>query len=431
MLDKDTNHEVDELIRRSTQMEVPAEVESRLRGRLAEFRTRVEQRPPSRLRALIFSLTQGRWLRTAAATAALLLAVGAGLVLIPGMYTGSRAYAAAVAQLRSSSSLEYTVVLNSEPYVGVELSFLEPGFERINCSWGIEVRADHSAGKQMVLFHAARTYLMEEGKPIKNVADSENFLEQLRSLPQTADASLGEKQDGGKRLLGYRLRQAPPNGGIPGLKALDVWVDAGTKEAHHVDITVQEAGKPEHTMHIQNIRAGAAVDRSLFDLTPPAGYAAFGIPAGTAQTTKALRAEIRQSGAMVAMVVPMSGSFLQTPAALQKVEGYLKARGVTPVGAPLGLFESEQNWQAGYPVLAGTLAEPPFQILSMPAGLAASVVVNGAWGGDSSGRWGAFLQSVVEQGYMPAGPAMEIWSGEEAKPATQSTEMRMAVTRAN
>jgi hypothetical protein len=37
----------------------------------------------------------------------------------------------------------------------------------------------------------------------------------------------------------------------------------------------------------------------------------------------------------------------------------------------------------------------------------------------------------MEQGYLPAGPAMEIWSGEDARESTQSTEMRMPVTKAN
>jgi effector-binding domain-containing protein len=106
---------------------------------------------------------------------------------------------------------------------------------------------------------------------------------------------------------------------------------------------------------------------------------------------------------------------------------------VTPIGPSLGRFWSEQHWETGYPVPPGTQAEAPFQVVSLPAGLAASVVVKGAWGNgsDSSGRWGAFLKSVMEQGYLPAGPAMEIWSGEDARKSTQSTEMRMPVTKAN
>ena len=119
--------------------------------------------------------------------------------------------------------------------------------------------------------HATRTYLTEEGKQVES---SEDFLEQLRSLPQAADEVLGEQRAGEKRLIGYRLHKAPSNTGISGLQAFDIWVDAGTREAHHVDITIQEKGQPAHQMYIRNIRVGARIDRSLFDPTPPAGYTA-------------------------------------------------------------------------------------------------------------------------------------------------------------
>lgn len=412
------NHDVDELIRRRTQMEVPAEVEDRLRGRLAEFRTRVERRPPSRFR------TGLPMLRVLALTAALLVLAAVGLVLIPRQSSGSRVYAAAAAQLRSARSLEYTVVLNTEPYVAIDFSFLAPAYRRLNCSWGIEVRGDGTSGKQIVLFHGTRTYLTEGGKQV----EAADLAEQLRSLPQTADEVLGERWTGGKKLVGYRLSKAPPNGSIPGLKALDVWIDSGTGEADHVDISVQEQGKPVHQMHIQNIRVNAEVNRALFDLTPPAGYTTIAKP--QASDTPVLQAEIRQVDAIVAVVVPMQGSYLQTRAVLQTVEDYLKKVGVVPAGPPLGRFWSEQHWEAGYPVPPGTQVEAPFLVESLPVGLAASVVVKGPWVKDSNPRWSAFLKSVVEQGYMPAGPAMEIWTGEDGQPASQSTEMRIPVAKA-
>ena len=70
MRDQNANDEMDDLIRRSTQVEIPAEVEDRLRHRLAEFRTRVEQRPPNRWRSLAYSLTYRPPLRVMAMTAA-------------------------------------------------------------------------------------------------------------------------------------------------------------------------------------------------------------------------------------------------------------------------------------------------------------------------------------------------------------------------
>ena len=422
------DEDVDELMRRRMQVELPVDMEERLRGRLMEFRTKVERRQPARF------FPRSPAVRVLAMSAALLLVLTVGLMLVPRESRANQMFAAAAAQLRTSQSLEYTIVLNAEPYVAVDFSYLAPGYRRLSCSWGIEVRTDGITGKQIVLFHGIRTYLAEIGKQVESQANTEDFAQQLRSLPQRADEVLGERWTGEKKLMGYRVSKAPPNGSIPGLKELDVWIDAATGEPHHVDITVQEPGKPVHQMHIQNIRVGAAVDRSLFDQTPPAGYTAFAIPskdAASPQGNLALQAMIGQSAAMTAVVMPMQGSYVQTRGTLEAVESYLKTLGATPAGAPLGHFESEQHWDAGYPVPPGTRVEAPFQVVSLPAVLTASVVVKGPWAKDSGPRWAAFLKSVVEQGYVPAGPPMEIWSGNDAHPDAQSTEMRIPVTKAH
>ena len=171
MHDNDTDRDLDELIRRSAQVEVPADVEQRLRGRLAEFRTKVEQRPASRFRALAYSLIHPLALRVVAITVVVLVAVAVALVFVPGGSSASRVYAAAAAQLRSARSLQYTIVLNSTPYVAVEFSYFAPGYSRANCSWGIEMRGDVATGKQLVLMHATRRYLIEEGKKVESLAD--------------------------------------------------------------------------------------------------------------------------------------------------------------------------------------------------------------------------------------------------------------------
>jgi predicted transcriptional regulator YdeE len=182
---------------------------------------------------------------------------------------------------------------------------------------------------------------------------------------------------------------------------------------------------------------GAEVARSLFDLTPPAGYTPITIPSvkpgagkpGLPPATPALQARIGQCAALTAVVMPMRGSFAQTQSALQAVESYLKTLGVSPAGPPFGHYESEQHWDAGYPVPPGTHAEAPFELVSVPAGLAASVVVNGPWEYNFYGRWAAFLTSVAAQGYVPAGPPMEIWSGDDAQPGSQSSELRILVKK--
>jgi outer membrane lipoprotein-sorting protein len=440
----DTNHDLDDLIRRSTQVEVPANVEERLRRRLVEFRERVEHRPPSRLRMLAYSLLHPSSFRVPVMTAAALAAVVVALVLIPKGSDAGRAYAAAAAELRAAQSLEYTIVL--APYTEVDFSYLAPGYRRVNCSWGIEMRTDGS-GKQLLLMHASRNYLIEQVKQGDDLTSSADMVEQFKSLPRTADESLGEHREGGKRLLGYRVHQVPSGNWIPGFKALDLWVDPGTGNPDHVAITIQEPGKPLYQMHIKDIRVGAAVNRSLFDMTPPAGYTAIAVPSADQHThqqgsgNNPLGPEIKWVDALTAVVVPVKGSYLETPAAVQAVESHLKKMGMTPAGPPFGRNFSEvngpnQTWEVGYPILAGRAVmgdirlDSPFELRGMPAELAASKVVSGPWGQDSDVHWAAFLRWVVEQGYVPSGPPMEIWTGKDAQPQTQSTEMRIAVTKA-
>jgi effector-binding domain-containing protein len=258
-------------------------------------------------------------------------------------------------------------------------------------------------------------------------------VDQLKALPRTADEALGEQQVGGKRLTGYRLRHMPPSAMIGNLQEMDLWVDGKTGHPDHVDITIQEAGKPLHKMQIKDIRLDGTLDPSQFTTTPPAGYSAIPIPGKkqgvqAAEQPVALRPEIKQAEALTAVVVRMKGSFLQAAAVVGAVQSHLKEMGVAPAGPAFGRFTSEQDWDAGYPVPLGTRVKAPFQTVTLPATTVASATVPGAWGQDSGSRWATFLKWVVEHGYVPAGPPMEFWSSEAQ---TQSTEMRLAVRKAN
>lgn len=148
--------EIDELIRSRTDRELPADVEGQLRSRLVEFRAKVENRPPSRLGMFAYSLPAASPWRLAAMTSALLVAVTLGLVLMPRESRASQVFSAAAAQLRNSQSLAYTIVLNEEPYVAVDFTYLAPGYRSVNCSWGMEIRTDGTTGKQILLMHGAR-----------------------------------------------------------------------------------------------------------------------------------------------------------------------------------------------------------------------------------------------------------------------------------
>ncbi len=262
-------------------------------------------------------------------------------------------------------------------------------------------------------------------------------MRQLQALPEKADAYLGEQRVDGLRLVGYRVHPPPGDGAVSGVESLDLWLDARSGNPHHVDIVTAAAGKPPYQMHIKDIRVDSEIDPTVFEMAPPDGYVPLAAPAprdtgrqqGPQNPAVGFHPAIRQVGPTTAVVVPMSGSYLQARAAVEAVASHLQRVGVAPSGPPFGRFDSELQWDAGYPVPAGTPVAAPFQLITLPAGSVASVVVKGPWGQDSTSRWSTLFKWMIEQGYAPAGPPMESWSGEDGRPDAQVTEMRIAVSR--
>ncbi len=333
------NHEendlgIDRMIEKSTASEVPPDVEASLRTQLADFRTRIEHSRPVRIESLVMGirLSLGRYRNGIIGLAgAAVVVTAAVLFLNPG--GSGEVYAAAAHRLQQAKTLSYSIVLNTNPYVAVDFTHQAPGFQRLKCSWGLEVKADSVAGKTLILFHYSKQYLFGTEAEAKQIVKSaDEAFAQFRSLPERADEELGEKGENGKTFVGFRVRD---NDGIT-----DIWVDRASGQPDHVDITILESGKSVHQMKIDNIR----------------------------------------------------------------LEDQAKIEGMD--------------------------LEPPSEVRKIPETLVAVADIVGPWGGDSSGRWGAFLGSVIEQGYAPAGPAQETWLGVEGTGDEPRTEMKIAVTKA-
>ena len=255
---------VDDVLRRSTDVEVPADVEARMRRQFTEFRARLveRRRPVSELVASLFGKRPVRW-----AAAGVVLAAVLAIVFFWGGTDGGRVYAAAVSRLATARSVQYTMEI--APFVSVEFSYLAPTHERIKMSWGMEIRADGS-GTQLVLLHASKQYVREQKGP-GSLARTADLVEQLTSLPRTADSMLGERTLSGKRFVGFRVMGARMPG-EHGLASLDLWLDAASGTLDHVDLTPADAGSSGYQMHIRDIRVDADVNPAAFDMTPPAGY---------------------------------------------------------------------------------------------------------------------------------------------------------------
>ncbi|RPJ55420.1 MAG: hypothetical protein EHM23_26295 [Acidobacteria bacterium] len=427
---------IDRMIEQSTTSEVPPDVEASLRTQLADFRTRIEQSRPGRIESIVAGIRQslGQYrngiIGLAGAAAVVAVAV---LFLNPG--GSGEVYAAAAHRLQQARTLSYSIVLNSNPYVAVDFTHQAPGFQRLKCSWGMEIRADAVAGKTLILFHYSKQYIFgTEAEAKQLVRSADEAFEQFRSLPERADEELGEKSEDGKTFVGFRVRD---NDGIT-----DIWVDRASGQPDHVDITILASGKQVHQMKIDNIRLGEQVEIDGMDLEPPTDYNLVsetadqsGPARGGEQQLPPIVARIRTDPEKTVIVLGMSGPHEQHLEAIARVEAELKRLGVKPLGEPFGQYYNAASdplpiWEVGFPVPAGVTAQAPFEVRHIPETLVAEADIVGPWGGDSSRRWGAFLRSVLEQGYAPAGPAQESWLGAEGTGAEQRTQMKVAVTKA-
>jgi effector-binding domain-containing protein len=419
---------VDEVLRTRTGVEIPADVEARMRRQFVEFRARLDREPgPVRHRVISFAgLQPVRW---AAAGAALVMVLA--VVFLWGGADGGRVYAAAVSRLATARSVQYTIEI--APFVSVEISHLAPAHERIKTSWGLEVRADGS-GTELLLLHGSREYVREQ-KSQGGLVGTADLIAQLRSLPAAADRTLGERSMDGKVLIGYRVQGSRLSGG-DGVESLDLWLDARSGALEQVDVTPTGAGASGYQMHIRSIRVDAGLDPALFDMTPPAEYSAVDSARAARQADgesrtglAVLQPHVTQAGPLQAVVIRMSGSYLQASAAADRVARHLREQGLVPAGPAFGLFESESHWAVGYPVSTGASTERPFEVVTLPGGPVASVVVNGPWGRDSAERWSQMFSWLGRNGYIPVGPPTEAWTGDGTRPDSQATEMRIAVAR--
>jgi effector-binding domain-containing protein len=420
---------VDDVLRRNTEVEIPTEVEARMRQQFTNFRRRLDQRRRP-VRAWATTLA-GHWPYRWAAAGAVLATVLA-IVFMLGGTDGGRVYAAAVSLLANARSVQYTIEL--APFVTVEVGRGASGRERVETSWGIEVRGDGS-GRQLILLHGSKQYVWGQ-KGAAGVMRTADLIEQLTSLPKTADSALGERTVGGRRFVGYRVLGSRMRG-EHGVRSLDLWLDEASGRLDHVDVSPADAGASGYQMHIRHIRVDADVDPALFDMTPPPGYsdAKSAASAGPHDPRSRLdlapvQPRIVQATQQPALVIPMRGSYLQASAAAAIVANHLRQRGIAPAGPPFGRFESEAHWDVGYPVPAGTAPEAPFELVTLPGGSVASLVVKGPWGQQSAERWSRLLAWLGNNGYVAVGPATEAWSGDASDPRGQVTEMRVAVVSA-
>jgi uncharacterized protein (TIGR02246 family) len=139
---------------------------------------------------------------------------------------------------------------------------------------------------------------------------------------------------------------------------------------------------------------------------------------------------VKQAPPVHAIVLPVTGSYSKHGEAIGRLAVWLKAANVAPSGPAFGRYlnspeqvpEESLQWEVGFPVPAGTEAQPPFESKDIEDGTVVTATVGGPH--DTTPRpWAELVDWAQRHGYQVGGPAMEIW-----QPGPK-TEMRLAVRK--
>jgi effector-binding domain-containing protein len=134
-----------------------------------------------------------------------------------------------------------------------------------------------------------------------------------------------------------------------------------------------------------------------------------------------------------AVVLPMKGSYTQHPEAFQRLGTMLSTRGVAIPESIFARYFSDPSvgeeslaWEVGCAVPADFKAEAPFEIRDIAATLTASKQHTRPME-ELVTAWPEFIQWVMSNGYQPAGPAMQVFTG--FMTGSPQVELRMPVQK--
>ena len=138
-------------------------------------------------------------------------------------------------------------------------------------------------------------------------------------------------------------------------------------------------------------------------------------PAAPAPAKPAFGAQVVTTEPVHAVVLPMKGSYMQHQQAFERLGGFLAGRGVAPSGPPFGRYfsdpavgEANLVWEIGFPIPAGVTVEAPYEIRELPAAEYAVHLYKGPME-EIGNAWGSLIQWVMDNGYQPILPAMQVF----------------------
>lgn len=209
------------------------------------------------------------------AVAAASLLITAGWMLFPGHQSVAQAFNRIAHSITAATTARFQmeVQIEGQPKQKFQAYYMAPGRFRQEIGAIVNV-SDFNAGKSITWMTNIKKATVMNRKPGKDRAGdknqpSENFFEQLRELlSQKPDAAgpdyqaLGEKEINGRRATGFRL--------VTPVYTTTLWGDPDSGAPVLVDAKFN--GTPPAEVTISNFEINPALDPTLFDLKPPAGY---------------------------------------------------------------------------------------------------------------------------------------------------------------
>jgi len=283
--------DMEEVLRTSLNEKVPAEVEARLRNRLAAFRQRMEQQelrrekenPIMSILRMAYTTKLGRLCAAAVMLAVIILALG----LFPWPHTSNLAFADVVRQIQALRTLTCNFtgtveVEEGEPAVTTKgkSMWMTPGRSRNEIVTDIPEPAMHMEMVQIVDAVEGRSLgLMPSEKKAIIIRLEGQTPEMQRNLARSIVDALEELRDGTETPLGTRDIASRKATGFHVEKSgvvCEAWVDPETGLPIEVEMKTKMFGNS--TITYTDFVFNPPLDESLFSLTPPEGYTLMDTP---------------------------------------------------------------------------------------------------------------------------------------------------------
>jgi outer membrane lipoprotein-sorting protein len=216
-----------------------------------------------------------------AAAAVIIIAVLLGISQLGGRGAGA-VFASVVEQLHNASTMTYSLVTRTPvedmPTLRIGMAFKEPGYMRTTTPDGYINVIDWTQNRGISIWPVRKQYVDFEASNYQHDPAKGAFavVERLRTLPCQADEVHGEKEIDGRVLQGFRVTEESVTH--------TVWVDPQTRQLVRVEMEYADA--PGMNTIMTDFQFNVELDDSLFDLTPPEGYAPLEVHADVSTVTE-------------------------------------------------------------------------------------------------------------------------------------------------